>query len=340
MISVEEARRRIENLGVDGMRELTKKRLLGVDLCSFGSAHSSEPCEDLIIQLLRDPSPEEGQRRGVVAGCADIYAKLLEWVASPDRDQTGSSWMDVAIRISRVVDVTAPIELVGHANSLLELVRAEGDKVPELLGAAVRACMGYKRDSMLPMWEGIIRTCREAAAYAFNAILKIDPGYYMIEEHLRRLWEKQVLDNWPVDTAFLMRRAARIRKQEALIGEVLSKVREEDWWGAVKEELGKRRWSREWLGRLPRKKEAKGREVHEIKADVKALQAKDAYAGLRIMSYFEGIVQGRYCQGVTTEYFDVSTQGRIRKRIQEIAEEKPVKETGFRKLSGETYNAA
>lgn len=248
MISIEEAKKSISGLGVTEIRELTTKRLLGKDVATFGSGHSSEPCEDLVIQLLRDPNPAEDIRKAIVASCEDVYAKVLEWLARPNYQNEIPYWQDIVIRICRVVDSAAPVELAGHANSIMALVLAKGYEVPQVLGAAVRACMGYKDKSMLTMWEQIIDKYPNVAAYAFNALLKIDPTSEKIEEYLKILWRRQTVDSWPVDTAFLMRRAARVRNETALIYRVLLKLKNSDLslWKKVEKEL-KEPWSQQWL---------------------------------------------------------------------------------------------
>jgi len=251
MISIEQARKRILGLDTRQIRELTKNRLLGVDSTPFGSGHSYEPSEDLIIQILLDSNLEESTREGVITACEDVYAKLLAWLGSSSYEENIANWQDILIRISRVVDVTAPVEVMGHANSILALALKKCDKLPEILGAAVRACMGYKDKSMLPMWEQIINQYSHVAAYAFNALLKIEPRSIKIEEYLKTLWRRQLVDGWPVDTAFLMRRAARVRNERALIYRVLLKLKNSDLslWEKVEKEL-KEPWSQQWLANI------------------------------------------------------------------------------------------
>lgn len=321
MISIEDAKQRISGLNEDEIYELTRNRLLGTDSTPFASGHSFEPSEDLVIQLLSDPTPGADVRKAVLEGCADVYAKLLGWLASPKHEERISYWQDVSIRISRVVDVTAPVELMGHANSILELALQKGEKMSELLGAAVRACMGYKNKSMLAMWKGIIDKYPNVAAYAFNALLEIEPGSIEIGEYLRILGQREVVDGWPVDAAFLMRRAARVSGNESLIYSVLLKLRNEGQpiWDKVEKKLRERIWSKKWLEKLADWKPSRdlGFGEKEIRAGGKR--------GKKIeMVYLEGIGPGAYYQllGWKSEYFDDSSQNRIRRHIVERYEKK------------------
>jgi hypothetical protein len=196
---------------------------------------------------LSDPNPDDSTREAVIAGCEDVYGELLGWLASASYDEKISQWQDVLTRISRVVDATAPQELMAHANSILELALPKGDKVPDVIGATVRACMGYKDRSMLPVWERIIDKYADVAAYAFNALLNIDPNANRIEVYLATLWRQQVINNWPVDTPFLMRRAARVRDDPNLVYRMLAKLAKEEYWHRVKKEMRGRSWSKKWL---------------------------------------------------------------------------------------------
>jgi hypothetical protein len=296
MISIEEAKKRILGLDVSQIRELTKNRLLGTDSTPFGSGHSFEPSEDLVIQLLSDPTPDADVRKAVVEGCADVYAKLLGWLASPKHEERISYWQDVSIRISRVVDVTAPVELMGHANSVLELALQNGEKMSELLGAAIRACMGYKSMSMLAMWKGIIDKYPDVAAYAFNALLDIEPGSREIEEHLEALWQKELLDGWPVDTKFLARRAARVSGNETLIYSVLLKLmnKGQPLWDKVEEKLGEQIWSKKWLEDLRELQRARYTSVREQEITSESEKSKEADIDLPYAVFSHGFAPGSF----------------------------------------------
>ena len=131
---------------------------------------------------------------------------------------------------------------------------------------AVIGLMGYEKDrSEIPFWEDVL-TNKDVAAYAFNALVDIDPFLPDIPQYLRTLWQKQLLEDWPVDTAFLMRRAAREQGGMELIESVLKSLRAPEMMDRLKKELARRAWSAEWLPILGR---ASGESVAEGALHVK-----------------------------------------------------------------------
>lgn len=250
MITAEEAKRHIAGLQPDRLRELTKQRLLGEDSVSVGTGNSDEPAEDLLIQLFRDDSLEAGSRAAVLAGCKDVYAQLLRWLASPANLEP-VKWPDVATRLCRVVDIAAPPELGGRADAMLSLVLDNADVPVEVLTAAVRASMAYEQtEESIPRWKRLLDN-PHVAAYAFNALLAINPRMPLIEAALKRLWKRQLLEGWSIDTAFLMRRAIRAQTSEedkrSLIRGVLCELPSSAaLWAKLSGELQRREWSRQW----------------------------------------------------------------------------------------------
>ncbi len=254
VISIEQAKNRISNLGTDEVRALTVWRLLGEDTMPVGRGYDEEPSEDLIIQLLRADDLDSTIRDAIIAGCKEVYARLWHWLVSPETCPTPGQPHEVAVRLCSVVDVTAPEGLQGPADSLLTLALDTPDVSSEVRKAAVRAAMGYSQtEDQVSLWEGVLR-CPEVAAYGFNALLSIDPRSPRIERALKELWRRQVRDNWPVDTAFLMRRAAREQASDRIIGRVLSSLRADSEdsptpqheWNKLRAELDRRVWTRGW----------------------------------------------------------------------------------------------
>ena len=254
VISIEQAKNRISNLGTDEVRALTVRRLLGEDTMPVGRGYDEESSEDLIIQLLRANDLDSTIRAAIIAGCKEVYAQLWHWLVSPETCPTPGQPDEVAVRLCSVVDVAAPEGLQGPADSLLTLALDTPDVSSEVRKAAVRAAMGYPQaEAQVSLWEGVLR-CPEVAAYGFNALLSIDPHSPRIERALKELWRRQVRDNWPVDTAFLMRRAAREQASDRIIRRVLSSLRadfegspaRQHEWNKLRAELDRRVWTRGW----------------------------------------------------------------------------------------------
>lgn len=228
MISIQQAYKRISGLAADQVCELTKRRILSEDTVPVGEGYFGEPCEDLVIQLLRNKDLPEGTRRDVVSACELVYARLLAWLAAPSRADADCKLDHVATRLCRVVDVAEPDELRGHADAMLNLALSAADLPPGVLPAAVRASMAFGcTPDHIPLWVCVLRH-PEVAGYAFNALLEIDPHADRIKEALITLWPRQLRERWNVDTAFLMRRAARAQGSEAIIEQVLSALEGEE----------------------------------------------------------------------------------------------------------------
>ena len=216
MISQEQAVSRIRGKTAEEIRRLTRARLLGRDVAPVGDGYLDEPAEDLVIQLLGTQDIGES----VLDGCMEVYGELLSRLASLGQTPLEQEWAAIAVRLCRVVDVVSPQELESHADSLLTLALANRS-----------------------MESNVV------------ALLKINPHAERIVESLKVLWRRQVLDEWPVDTAFLMRRAAREQRSTDVIARVLSSLRTEDHatpegdkcWPKVKAEVERRAWSRKWL---------------------------------------------------------------------------------------------
>lgn len=253
MITSEQAFEYIRSLNltrVDEIQQLTKDRLSGKDSTPVGSDYFLEPSEDLLIQLLRKDDLPDEIKTGILKGCIDLYAQSWGWLASPDYREKIADYKDVFTRLCRVVDAASPAELERHSYSILNLV-LEKDEEPlsEVLGASVRACMGYEQtEQHIDTWEKVINF-KDAAAYAFNMLLSINPLHLRIERYLRKLWRRQIEDDWPVDTSFLMRRAARMRAEQMrdFICQVLWRLEKETWWDKVDANLRERVWTRDWL---------------------------------------------------------------------------------------------
>jgi len=254
MITTDQAKQRISGLTAEQVASLVTRRLLGEDMTPVGSAYAAEPAEDLVIQLLRiqDLAPES--RSSILTACRHVYGRLVASLGSPKEADAGR-WADVALRLCRVVDATSPDELRGLAKGFLGFATETDCLAPEVRTAAVRAAMGYPQSQQqIPLWEQLLDH-RSLAGYAFNALLSIDPHSPRIEGALETLWRKQFLHRWPVDTAFLARRASRAARSTRAIARVLSTFYREGQtssggahlWRQIGAELARRPWTREWL---------------------------------------------------------------------------------------------
>ncbi len=254
MITSEQALTRIAGLSADEVRQLVEQRILGQDTTPVCGGHADEPSEDLVVQLLRSDQLPPEIHTAVLDGCRTVYGRLLEHFAACARDAEDLDVTRAAIRLCRVVDIAAVAELQPHANSFLNLAMAAPEMPPGILPAAVRASMAYRVDpSDVVLWERLLDQA-EVAAYAFNALLEIDPHAKRVEDALTVLWKRQLCEDWKVDTAFLLRRGARAQGSEALIRRVLRRVgkelsklpKGEQLRSRLAGELERRDWSRAW----------------------------------------------------------------------------------------------
>lgn len=252
MISIERAFSSISGKNAGEVRQFVHDRISGTDISSFGSGHSSEPSEDIVIQLLRNSELNPDLRKATLEGWMDVYREVRDWLDTIDYISNIEKWKDPVISLCSVVDVAEPPELKKFVKRLIDELVDEEACPKELLEASVRAYMVYAQDEKsVRFWEDEILTNKNVAAYGFNALLEIDPGHARIEEHLCELWRLQVEDNWLVNTAFLLRRAARVRDESALIYRVLLKLKNKDFslWGKIEKELTLP-WTQLWLEKL------------------------------------------------------------------------------------------
>ena len=291
MISVERALNSIRGKSVEEVREFARNRILGTDIASFGSGHSTEPSEDIVIQILRNPELGADKRIGVVEGWMDVYRKVREWLDGLDYVEDINKWKDVVVNLCRVVDIAEPPEFKKYVKRLITEILDEEPCPGELLSAAVKAYMAYAHDEKsIRFWEDDILTNKDVAAYGFNALLDIDlqnpdiatEDKPKIEKYLCELWRLQVEENWPVNTAFLMRRAARVRDETELIYRVLYVLKKDDsLWENIKEEL-KQSWSQQWLEKLAELEQPIHQAIHKIEREKVIKGESKAYSDLGV----------------------------------------------------------
>lgn len=285
MISVERALNSIRGKSVEEVREFASNRILGTDIASFGSGHSTEPSEDVVIQLLGNPELDADKRKAVVEGWMDVYREVRESLDELDYVENINKWKDVVVNLCRVVDIAEPPEFKKYVKRLITELLDEESCPGELLGAAVKAYMAYAQDEKsVRFWEDEILTNKDVAAYGFNALLDIDAGHPRIKEHIFELWRLQLEENWPVNTPFLMRRAARLRDETALIYSVLQELKKDDsLWERIEKELNQP-WSQQWLKRLEEIEKRRQQEVlkreQEEEITTESEKSKEAYTDL------------------------------------------------------------
>ncbi len=289
MISVERALSSIRGKSVEEVREFARDRILGTDIASFGSGHSTEASEDVVIQLLRNPELDAEQRKAVAEGWMDVYREVRGWLDELDYVEDIKKWKDVVVNLCRVVDIAEPPEFKKYVKRLITELLDEESCPGELLGAAVKAYMAYAQDEKsIRFWEDEILKNKDVAAYGFNALLDIDvqnpdiasENKPKIEKYLCDLWRLQVKENWPVNTAFLLRRTARIRNESALIYRVLLKLKNEDYslWEKIKKELNQP-WGLQWIDTInktfrPMRRSKKDANIRLIMKDKRSMPVK------------------------------------------------------------------
>jgi hypothetical protein len=298
MISIERALNSISEKTTEELRDFARNRIMGTDVASFGSGHSTEPSEDVVIQLLANPELDPDKRKAVIDGWMFVYREIRAWLDNPNYNDDIDKWKDAVINLCRVVDIAEPQELSKYVKRLITELLDEDSSSGELLGAAVKAYMAYAQDvKSIRFWEEEVLTNKNVAAYGFNALLDIDPKHPRIEEKLGKLWRLQVEDNWPVNTAFLLRRAARVRNEKPLIYRVLLKLKNSDrsLWGKVEKELNQP-WSKQWLEKLtdfepPTHQEVQKKE-REKEITIESDKSKTPYADLPCVVFKHGFEPG------------------------------------------------
>ena len=237
MISVELALKSICGKSKKELREFTYNRILGTDIGSFGSGHSTEPNEDVIIQLLRNPELDIRKRKAIIKGLIDVYREVEKLINKLDYIE---DFTNVVIRLCRVIDVVQLPEFKKYVRQFVNKLLGKEFCPADLLGAAVRANMAYARDEKdANFWEGKILTNKDVAAYGFNALLDIDAKHPRIEKHLYELWCLQIEKNWPVDVIFLIHRAIRLSNDKNLGKRILQKLKNTDYslWEKIEKKL-------------------------------------------------------------------------------------------------------
>jgi hypothetical protein len=241
------------------IRTLAKERILGDDMTTVGSGYMLEPSEDLLIQVLRNEALPALYHRAVINGCIDVYEEAKSWLFDNPR-QLNENHIDAFTRLCSIVDMVSPPELKPYSDDFLLSIK-KGNYHIKVFQAAIRAAMGYQiPESARSFWEEIFDN-RETSAYAFNALLSIDPISPKINQYLKKLFVKQVNDKWPVDAPFLLRRAARLQKEKQpdqknnLIYLVLTRLHNENkthggCWKDIQTLLEEQKWSKEWLKSL------------------------------------------------------------------------------------------
>jgi len=261
MITVEQAKKRITNLPVEAVRELVVRRLMGEDMAPVGDGYFDEPSEDLVIQLLRCEDLPEPTGDAVIEGCLHVYGQLFAWLHTTKSFLAPPSMTSTLERACSVADATGHPKLEGSAQALLSFASKTPQFPDGSLWAVVRGALSYVKPSdktQVSLWETVLRT-PSVSAYGFMALLTIDPYSNRIDRALEELFLHQICDAWAVDTPFLMRRAARQRRSNRVIENVLSDLQEQtslpgtasNVWNEITRELARREWSRDWFRSSP-----------------------------------------------------------------------------------------
>src|SRR5207244_355707 len=78
------------------------------------------------------------------------------------------------------------------------------------------------------LWEQLLSR-RELCAYAYNAILKIDPNHARLLDHLIELWRKRVNGGWEVNAVLLTARTIRARGESESVFTKLDELQRRDF---------------------------------------------------------------------------------------------------------------
>lgn len=213
MLSPEKALDFVRRNGYDHdnakLQELIRCRLLGhggtIGDDWYGGG---ERTEDTVIALIQ--CDDTDVRDAAVDGCKKMYSEVLGWLVLGEDHPDG--WDGIIKRLCCVVDITSPPELRQCAAAVLMATAYDDTILSNVRTAAMRAAMGYAGDRKeLPIWERLTYDPL-LCAYAFTAMLAIDPNSPSIDSALGRLLIRKVSNDWNVDTTLLARRTARKRK--------------------------------------------------------------------------------------------------------------------------------
>lgn len=191
------------------LQELIRCRLLGHGGAIGRSSgyDNGEQTEDALVALIE--CDDADVKDAVVAGCKKMYNEVFGWlVFGKDRPD---EWDSIITRLCRVVDITSPPELHKCAAALLSATAFDDTILSNVRTAAMRGAMGYAGDMEMPIWERLTNDPL-LCAYAFTAMLAIDPNSPAIDSALGRLLIRKVTDDWNVDTTLLAKRTVRKRK--------------------------------------------------------------------------------------------------------------------------------
>jgi len=349
MISIERALNSIRRKSVEEVREFARNRILGTDTASFGSGHSTEPSEDVVIQLLRNPKLDAEIRKSVLEGWMDVYRDVREWLDDPDYVEQINKWRSVVVNLCRVVDIAEPPEFKKYIKRLITELLDEESCPAVLIGAAVKAYTAYAQDEKsIRFWEDEILKNKDVAAYGFNALLDIDAGHPRIEEKLCELWRLQLEKNWPVNTAFLLRRAARVRNEIALINRVLLKLKNKDHslWEKIAKELNQP-WSQQWLERLKGLEQSlspkTSRKVFKEQITSRIKKRRYEYLSLPEVDFEHGIGADQSYYGfvrIRSGLFHTDWVSSIHRLVEKLESKKKIKSVDFEKEFEEISNVS
>lgn len=242
MISEERAKAAISNLSEDDLQALVRGRLQGTSTTPIGHGYFDEPSEDFVVALLRIDTLDSNVREAVIAGCKEVYVELLRGLSqTPVAD---AQLVGMLARWCRVIDVAGPDELRAETASLQAMVFGKDTLPRAARTAVVRAAITFaQRGSAAILWTPLLEH-PDVAAYAFNALLKIQPSGWDASDTLVEFWQRSVKDGWTIDVPFLMRRTAKAQGSDDVIQSVLRRTRA--MWRDVKLQLERRDWSSAW----------------------------------------------------------------------------------------------
>ncbi len=250
MISQEEVINNLDRHTPEQIYELVVSGFKGEGFFPVQGGWIEEPPEDAFIQIYRCNEISEEIRDSIIKGCIYLYERVFNFLSLSSKERIEKKELvQKLITLCRFVDIAKPNELEGQAKSILRFALEVQYLEPKILGAVIRAARRYSQSGAdIPIWEDIIKR-KNFSAYAFQALLKIDPYYESIEDHLIDLWRHQIQDGWPINVPFLARRMAQQQDSNDSIIRVLRAIQLEDniLWKKIRTNLLSNTWTEKWV---------------------------------------------------------------------------------------------
>jgi len=190
---------------------LALDRFKGRDLRPVGDARLDEPLEDVLIKLFTESSDPK-IKTDILRACKKVYEEIYDFINNYD-SKKNEEIEDMIETFGRFVGMSSPEELEQPIKDIL--FKALEKNIPSDLSMYfMEAYMGFEpKLSDRKTWNYLLKH-KDFCAYAFNALLEIDPFSNEMDLHLDYLKRQKKDYGWTVDTDFLEEelKRERIRK--------------------------------------------------------------------------------------------------------------------------------